>query len=166
MLPCVICVGLLLTAPVRQPPKRAQRTTMNYPTHPNNDPWTLLGIKPTNNLQDIQKAFRAQARRWHPDRNQEANAQGRFQSLLQAYEQVSDESERAAWFSSNIPSGGLDWGSSEARVMSTDDSLDGVTLFGEGRARQRASRQVGRSTSAASQREAMERARAQRQRKK
>ncbi len=52
------------------------------------DPWTLLGVHPWANPQQIHDAWRRQVGRWHPDRNPSPDATLRLQELNDAYASV------------------------------------------------------------------------------
>lgn len=53
-----------------------------------NDAYTLLGLRPGVSKQDIKRAFRQLAMRWHPDRNADPAAVEHFKTLRAAYERL------------------------------------------------------------------------------
>ena len=53
-----------------------------------------LGIGKGASDADIKKAYRAQARKWHPDVNQEDGAKEKFQTINEAYQVLSDPQMR------------------------------------------------------------------------
>lgn len=53
-----------------------------------NDAYALLGLSPGVPQQDIKRAFRQLAMRWHPDRNPDPEAQEHFKTLRAAYEHL------------------------------------------------------------------------------
>jgi Ca-activated chloride channel family protein len=61
------------------------------------DYYALLQVSHTASAEDIKKAFRLLARRFHPDTSQEPDAAGRFHRIQTAYEILIDESQRAAY---------------------------------------------------------------------
>jgi curved DNA-binding protein len=62
------------------------------------DYWAVLGLEPGADPQTIKRAFRAQARRWHPDLNgSDPVAEERFKLVNEAYAVLSDPQRRAAW---------------------------------------------------------------------
>ena len=68
----------------------------------NTDYWTILGLEPDSNLVQIKKAFRKEARRWHPDLNvNDINAEERFKLINEAYAVLSDPKKRMEWEESN-----------------------------------------------------------------
>jgi curved DNA-binding protein CbpA len=58
--------------------------------------YDTLGVSPTASADDIKKAYRRQAMRWHPDRNPEnrAEAERRFKEIAHAYSVLSDPIKR------------------------------------------------------------------------
>ena len=60
--------------------------------------WSLLGIAPGSDPDQLKKAFRKEARIWHPDLNQnDRNAEERFKWINQAYKVLSDPRMRFEW---------------------------------------------------------------------
>ncbi|MFA5123467.1 molecular chaperone DnaJ [Zavarzinia sp.] len=103
------------------------------------DYYELLGVARGASADDIKKAFRKLAMKWHPDKNPgNAEAEQKFKEINEAYSVLSDDDKRAAYdryghaaFEGGGPGGGaagagargFDFGSSFADVF--DD------LFGE-----------------------------------
>ena len=50
------------------------------------DFYAVLGVSPTASDDDIRKAYKALARKWHPDHNTEPGAKETFQSINEAYQ--------------------------------------------------------------------------------
>ena len=68
----------------------------------NPDYWSLLGISPDCSAEQLKRAFRREARRWHPDLNcNDENAEERFKLINEAYAVLSDPRRRHAWESSS-----------------------------------------------------------------
>jgi curved DNA-binding protein CbpA len=54
------------------------------------DPYKILGIKPQASPQEIRRAYLSLVKKYHPDKNNEANAQEIFLAIQGAYEQLVD----------------------------------------------------------------------------
>ncbi len=66
------------------------------------DYWSILGILPGSDLNEIKTAFRSEARRWHPDLNvNDSNAEERFKLVNEAYAVLSDPQKRSLWEQNN-----------------------------------------------------------------
>jgi curved DNA-binding protein len=63
---------------------------------PITDPYATLGIKPAATPQEIKRAYRKLARRYHPDVSKEPDAEARFKEVSLAYEAIADADKRAA----------------------------------------------------------------------
>lgn len=62
------------------------------------DVWAVLGLQPGASAAELKRAFRQQARRWHPDLNPgDPTAEERFKSINAAYAVLSDPSRQRAW---------------------------------------------------------------------
>jgi curved DNA-binding protein len=62
------------------------------------DHWAVLGLEPGADAAALKRAFRAQARRWHPDLNgNDPVAEERFKQVNEAYAVLSDPRRRHAW---------------------------------------------------------------------
>jgi len=62
------------------------------------DYWQVLGLEPGADAASLKRAFRAQARRWHPDLNgNDPVAEERFKQVNEAYAVLSDPRRRQAW---------------------------------------------------------------------
>jgi curved DNA-binding protein len=62
------------------------------------DHWEVLGLAPGADAAGIKRAFRQQARRWHPDLNgNDPVAEARFKEVNEAYAVLSDPVRRRAW---------------------------------------------------------------------
>ena len=60
------------------------------------DPYTVLGVKKSANADEIKKAYRRLAKKFHPDQNKEdPKAKEKFAEANSAYEIVGDEKKRA-----------------------------------------------------------------------
>ena len=64
----------------------------------NHDYWSLLGIPPGSNTEELKAAFRREARKWHPDLNgNDLIAEERFKLVNEAYAVLSDPIKRESW---------------------------------------------------------------------
>lgn len=61
------------------------------------DYYDVLGVKPDVSAADIKSAYRKLARKYHPDRNKEADAEDRFKEVNEAYEVLKDTEKRRAY---------------------------------------------------------------------
>src|SRR5438874_9825474 len=61
------------------------------------DYYEILGVPRGASDDDVKKAFRKLAQRWHPDVNTDAGADHRFKELNEAYQVLSDPQRRQAY---------------------------------------------------------------------
>ncbi len=61
------------------------------------DPYTALGVSKSATDAEIKKAYRAKARKSHPDVDKTTGAEGRFKEVNEAYQILSDQNKRAAY---------------------------------------------------------------------
>jgi len=61
------------------------------------DYYEVLGVGRSASAEEVKKAYRLLARRYHPDVNKEADAETRFKEINEAYEILSDQQKRAAY---------------------------------------------------------------------
>jgi curved DNA-binding protein len=61
------------------------------------DYYKILGVKRGASEEEIKKAYRKLARKYHPDVSKEANAKEKFQEVSEAYETLRDKEKRAAY---------------------------------------------------------------------
>ena len=77
------------------------------------NPWAVLGLDPGADSAALKRAFRQQARRWHPDLNgNDPHAEEQFKAVNEAYAVLSDPKRRQQWEqgldSANAAAVGLD----------------------------------------------------------
>ena len=73
------------------------------------DYWALLGIRPDADAEQLKRAFRREARRWHPDLNgNDPIAEERFKLVNEAYAVLSDPRRRSAWINGDAARTDLD----------------------------------------------------------
>ncbi|WP_376697497.1 DnaJ C-terminal domain-containing protein [Wenzhouxiangella sp. EGI_FJ10305] len=58
------------------------------------DYYKTLGVEPDASADDIRKAYRKLARKYHPDRNKESGSEDRFKEVGEAYEVLKDSEKR------------------------------------------------------------------------
>jgi molecular chaperone DnaJ len=61
------------------------------------DYYEILGVPRNASSEDIKKAFRQQALKYHPDRNDDPDASEKFKDAAEAYQILSDAEQRAAY---------------------------------------------------------------------
>nr|XP_061804008.1 dnaJ homolog subfamily B member 5-like isoform X9 [Nerophis lumbriciformis] len=61
------------------------------------DYYKTLGIPKGSNEEEIKKAYRRMALRFHPDKNTEANAEEKFKEIAEAYEVLGDPKKRLVY---------------------------------------------------------------------
>ena len=67
--------------------------------------WSLLGLSPGSNSEQLKKAFKKEAKRWHPDLNNNSrDAEERFKWINESYLVLSDPKRRFEWEIAGRPS--------------------------------------------------------------
>jgi len=61
------------------------------------DYYKLLDVPRDADKEDIKKAYRKLAMKYHPDRNSEANAEDKFKEVTEAYEVLRDSEKRSLY---------------------------------------------------------------------
>ncbi len=73
------------------------------------DPYKILGVPRTAAAEDIRKAYRVLAKRWHPDTNPDKpEAETRFKAVSAAYALLSDPEQRARFDRGEIDASGAE----------------------------------------------------------
>src|SRR3954468_11430922 len=73
------------------------------------DYYKTLGVERGASDDEIKKAYRKLARKYHPDVSKEPNAKERFQEVSEAYETLKDKEKRAAYDSLGSHRAGQDF---------------------------------------------------------
>ena len=98
------------------------------------DYYKTLGVERGAAEEEIKKAYRKLARRFHPDVSKEPNAKERFQEVSEAYETLRDKEKRAAYDSLGRHSAGQnfrpppDWYQRFGGNTRFDEDLGGIDL--------------------------------------
>ena len=58
------------------------------------DYYAVLGVPKDSSQEDIKKAYRKNALKFHPDKNKADDAEEKFKEIAEAYEVLSDEDKR------------------------------------------------------------------------
>uniref|UniRef100_A0A3B4FCL9 DnaJ homolog subfamily B member 5-like n=1 Tax=Pundamilia nyererei TaxID=303518 RepID=A0A3B4FCL9_9CICH len=61
------------------------------------DFYKVLGVSPESNEDEIKKAYRKMALKFHPDKNSDADAEDRFKEIAEAYEILTDPKKRGIY---------------------------------------------------------------------
>ncbi len=110
--------------------------TRSAPPSSGTDPWSVLGLSPGADAATLKRAFRQQARRWHPDLNgNDPIAEEQFKRVNEAYALLSDPVRRRAWESGLDPRAGGGADPFSTGFPAFEDYLD--ALFGRNSHRRR-----------------------------
>src|ERR671932_168768 len=107
------------------------------------DPYKILGVDKKASQEDIKKAYRKLARKYHPDTNKDPGAEERFKAVSEAYDALGDPEKRkrydrggsiftGAGWPGRGPAGGPGTGAG-ADFGSFSDILSGIFNTGGGR---------------------------------
>lgn len=107
------------------------------------DYYEVLGVEKTASADEIKRAYRKLAKKYHPDVNKEADAEAKFKEVQEAYEILFDENKRAAYdrmghaaFDQNAGGFGGGFGGFQGGFDDIDLSDIFGSFFGGGSARQ------------------------------
>src|SRR5687768_928352 len=105
------------------------------------DYYDVLGVDRKASQEDIRKAYRKLARRYHPDTNKEPGAEERFKEISEAHDVLSDPDKRKAYDrgpslfggARTGPAGGAGQAGGGGDFGSFSDILSGIFSSGGGR---------------------------------
>ena len=107
------------------------------------DYYALLGVERSATAEDIKKAYRKLARKYHPDVSKEKDADARFKEMAEAYATLKDPEKRAAYdqLGSRRPGEEFrpapEWSTQFGESAATFDDMDLADLFAGLAGRQR-----------------------------
>src|SRR5688572_27111140 len=99
------------------------------------DYYKILGVERGAGAEDIKKAYRKLAQKYHPDVSKEAGAEEKFKEVGEAYETLKDPEKRAAYDQLGTYQPGQDfrpppdWGGQHGDTQFSFDDIDLADLF-------------------------------------
>src|SRR5712692_6535070 len=99
------------------------------------DYYAILGVDRGASAEDIKKAYRKLARKYHPDVSKEPDAEEKFKEVAEAYETLKDPEKRAAYDSLGAHQAGRefhpppDWEKQFGDEQFSFDDVDLADLF-------------------------------------
>eukprot|EP00050_Salpingoeca_kvevrii_P018285 m.72510 g.72510 ORF g.72510 m.72510 type:complete len:218 (+) comp7998_c0_seq1:2-655(+) len=76
---------------------------------PPQDYYERLGVERDASAKDIRRAFRRKALLYHPDKNHDKDAEPHFRMIVEAYETLSDPTQRRQYDAGSFSSGGSEF---------------------------------------------------------
>ena len=94
------------------------------------DYYKTLGVDRKASRDEVKKAYRRLARKYHPDVNKEATAEEKFKQISEAYEVLSDDSKRSEYDSYGPAGAGAGFGSNGFKWSDFSHFEDISDIFG------------------------------------
>lgn len=79
------------------PPRRNKESAAETVSTMGKDYYKALGIQSGANEDEVKKAYRKMALKYHPDKNKDPSAEERFKEIAEAYDVLSDPKKRAVY---------------------------------------------------------------------
>src|SRR5271167_4255264 len=96
------------------------------------DYYAALGVKKNASADDIRKAFRKLARKYHPDVNPDKSAEDKFKAISEANDVLSDPKKRKMYDQLGFYSDNIDPAAAEAYARAGGGGADGFGASGGG----------------------------------
>ncbi|XP_051534220.1 dnaJ homolog subfamily B member 5 [Myxocyprinus asiaticus] len=71
------------------------------------DYYAVLGVSSDSNEEEIRRAYKRLALRYHPDKNPDADAEDKFKQIAQAYDVLTDAEKRSVYDQQGLTKGGV-----------------------------------------------------------
>src|SRR5258707_9658263 len=91
--------------------------------------YDLLGVKKSASSEDIRKAFRKLARKYHPDVNPDKSAEEKFKAISEANDVLSDPKKRKMYDQLGFYSDNIDPAAAEAYARGGQTGAGGFSGF-------------------------------------